>query len=433
MSNRKESAAKTVVLATVGSLGDLHPFMSVGLALRARGCRPVIATAEDYRAKVQAAGLDFHPLRPGYEEIERDLHLSRAALTARMVANTEFLLTKVLLPYLRDSYDDMLPLMDDAALVLTSSLAFSARLAAEKRGRPFLAVVLQPSMFLSAYDPPVIPKIEWLAGILRRVGPLPTGILFDLAKFASTGLFAPVARLRAAVGLPPDRRNPLFEGQFSPLGALGLYSGVLGGIEPDFPPRTTITGFASYDSDDGRATALPPGLQSFLEAGPAPLVFTLGSLIVNSPGSFYRESLLAARQLGRRAVLLVGDSGFEESAADVHVSDYAPHSLLFPHAAAVVHHGGIGTLAQALRTGRPQLVVPFFADQADNAARAVRIGVARGLTPRDYCAASAARELGLLLSDGSHASRAADIRARLAAEHGAEAAADVVADRLQGA
>ena len=110
---------------------------------------------------------------------------------------------------------------------------------------------------------------------------------------------------------------------------------------------------------------------------------------------------------------------------------YAPHSLLFPAAEAVVHHGGIGTLAQALSSGRPQLIVPHYADQMDNAARAVALGVARCLTPRRYTARAAARHLHAILQTPSYGERAGHLRERMATENGADAASTVILNRLE--
>jgi UDP:flavonoid glycosyltransferase YjiC (YdhE family) len=128
------------------------------------------------------------------------------------------------------------------------------------------------------------------------------------------------------------------------------------------------------------------------------------------------------------------DAGLDASITgdpNICIVGYAPHSLLFPRAAAVVHQGGIGTLAQGLRSGRPQLVVPFFADQQDNAARAVRIGLARSLAPTRYTASSAAAELAPLLADTRYAARAAAVGARLAGEDGAAVAADFVLSAIR--
>jgi rhamnosyltransferase subunit B len=419
----------------VGSLGDLHPFIAVGAALRERGVHAVIACAADYRGKVEAAGLAFHPLSPGFDELQSDLGMDLEQLARGIIEHNEFLFRKLILPYLRVSYEDMLQVTADADLVLPSSLAFGARLAAEKRGIPWLAVVLQPMMFLSSYDPPVMPKAEWLSALLRGLGPAPTRGAIWMLKKAVNVMFRPLHTLRAELELAPTELDPLFDGQFGEAGAIGLYSRLLGDVRADYPRPTSIVGFAGFDSEDGLAVGIDPKLDVFLRSGTPPIVFTLGSLIVNCAGNFYRESLNASRALGRRAVLLVGDRAFLQhenfASRDVFVCAYAPHSLLFARAAAIVHHGGIGTLAQALRSGRPQLIVPHFADQFDNAARAARLEVALIVPRRRYTSASARRALGGLLERGHHLARSQEVGASLAAEDGAAEAARIVLDRLE--
>ncbi len=424
-----------VVLATVGSLGDLHPFIALGTALRERGARVVLACAAEYQAKVERAGVEFCPVRPSFADIEGDLGINRAELTAAALARDDFLLRRLMMPYLRTSYADMFGVVQGAQLVLTSSLSFGARLAAERCGIPWIGIVLQPLMFLSAFDPPEIPRARWLTWLMRRLGPAPTRWALHVLKRAIGAQLAPVHELRADLGLPPATGNPLFDGQFSQAGAIGLYSPLFGAAQADYPRPTAIVGFASFDSEDGGTAELGRPLEEFLCAGPMPLVFTLGSLIVNSPGDFYRASMSAAQRLGMRAVLLVG----EEAAADyadtaspqLHVAAYAPHSLLFPRAAAIVHQGGIGTMAQALRSGRPHLVVPFYADQLDNAERARRLGVARWMAPRRYDAASACRELAILTSDPGYRLRAAEVGRALTNEDGSREGAAVVLERLR--
>ncbi len=131
-----ETLTRKVVLATVGSLGDLHPFIALSLALKDCGLNVVLACATEYRSKVESAGIAFHPLRPGFEEIERDLGLDRAQLTREVIEDSGFLFRRLVLPYVRCAYEDMMEAAADADLILTSSLAFGARLAAEKRGIP---------------------------------------------------------------------------------------------------------------------------------------------------------------------------------------------------------------------------------------------------------------------------------------------------------
>jgi UDP:flavonoid glycosyltransferase YjiC (YdhE family) len=222
----------------------------------------------------------------------------------------------------------------------------------------------------------------------------------------------------------------LFEGQFSREGTLATYSPVLGAVQPDFPPHTTITGFTFYDQATRQRSALASQLQDFLASGPPPLVFTLGSFAVGFPGHFYRVSAEVARQLGQRAVLLVGAEGIDAyrdaRSDDVFVCDYAPFSELFSKARVIVHHGGIGTLGQALRAGKPQLVVPLFSDQFDNAARVVRLGVARSLRLKKYDRDRAAANLASLINDASYSSRATAVGSEVSREQGDEVAARVV-------
>ena len=112
--------------------------------------------------------------------------------------------------------------------------------------------------------------------------------------------------------------------------------------------------------------------------------------------------------------------------------EYAPFSGLFPRAASVVHHGGVGTTGLAMRSGRPMLVVPFAHDQPDNAARLTRLGVARTLDPRRYTTARAAAELRLLLDDPAYAQRATEVAERVRPEDGVGAACDALEAMLGG-
>jgi len=199
---------------------------------------------------------------------------------------------------------------------------------------------------------------------------------------------------------------------------------VLGEPQPDWPPHVRTTGFVFYNGPD---PALSPELEEFLVAGPPPVVFTLGTSAVGAAGRFYHESAAAAARLGVRAVLLIGS--FEQNrpdgelSRDVLVVERAPHQLLFPRASAIVMHGGIGTTGQALRSGRPVLVVPHGHDQFDNAHRITKLGVARTLHPKRYRAPRVARELARLLTDDYRA-RAESVAAVVRSEGGAEAAAE---------
>ncbi len=242
-----------------------------------------------------------------------------------------------------------------------------------------MASVLAPLSFFSLHDFPALPNAPQIAP-LTRLTPWAGRALMALARRITRPWVAPVVAMRAELGLPPAG-DPLYEGQFSPHGNLALFSRALGDAQPDWPPRTTVTGFPFFN----RAIPMPPELSAFLDAGEPPIVFTLGSAAVNAAGTFFDESARAAAALGRRAVLLVGPNPANVPAGlppTVMAVEGAPHDQLFPRASVVVHQGGVGTTGQAMRGGRPELVVPFAHDQPDNAFRVQNLGIARVLYPR---------------------------------------------------
>ncbi len=180
-----------------------------------------------------------------------------------------------------------------------------------------------------------------------------------------------------------------------------------------------IAGHSFHDRYRGEGESDLPALEAFLDAGPAPIVFTLGSFFTLDKSEHYRACLDAAGRVGRRAVLLAHESdlaGLREGLpAQAFAAAYVPHSRVFPRACAIVHHGGAGASGQALRAGKPQLVTPLSADQPDNAERLRRLGVARVLSGA-VTAAALARELAPLLGEGAYAARAREVAAQVARE-----------------
>jgi UDP:flavonoid glycosyltransferase YjiC (YdhE family) len=221
----------------------------------------------------------------------------------------------------------------------------------------------------------------------------------------------------------------LFDAKHSPSLVLALFSRVLGVEQKDWPPNARITGFCFYDSDAGNA-GLPAQLEAFLDAGPAPVVFTLGSAAVLAAGNFYEESAAAAEQLGVRAVLLIGgDPRNRPKRAlpdSICVAEYAPYSALFQRAAMVVHQGGVGTVAQCLRAGKPMLIMPYSHDQPDNARRMQRLGVAKVIERGSYQAMRVAATLKAMLADPELTAQAGRVEERLRHEDGVASATDAL-------
>lgn len=421
---------KHVVLTTYGSLGDLHPYMAVALELKARGHRAVIATSNYYREKIEAAGIEFHAVRPDLPDETEVPELVAKVMDVKTGA--EFLFKELLMPYVRESYEDLSEATRRADLLLSHVVTLAAPVVAQKTGIPWISSVLAPTSFFSIYDPTVPPLLPGIVKLLR-LHPSIARLFVRSIKRVTTSWIENVYQLRAELGLPRGE-HPVFEGQHSPAMVLAMFSRVLGEPQADWPQQTIITGFPFYDLKD--ETGMPPALEQFLDAGTPPIVFTLGSSAVFAAGDFYRQSIAAARQLGRRAVLLIGDAGnmpAEPLPEGIAAFEYAPYGQILPRAAAIVHQGGVGTTGQALRAGAPMLVVPFNHDQPDNAMRIARLGVGRTLARTKYQAKRVAAELEQLLNNPNYARKAAEVGRIIRSEDGASAAADAIESALKTA
>lgn len=410
-----------VLLASFGSYGDLNPHLGLGLALKAQGHHAVLAVTRAYQHHVEAAGLECRPIRPEGDPNDRAI-VSRIMDPMR---GPEYLIRRVMMPHLREMYDDLADATRDIDVVVSHPLTFAAPVLCEKKQLPWAASVLAPLSFFSDADPPLAIPGPLSASVHDR-WPRVAAAVTSAGVVLTRRWTRPVQRLRASVGLPRGK-NPVTAGQFSPHLNLALFSRVLASPQPDWPPQTAVTGAVRFDAVHGGMEA---DLEDFLQAGPPPVVFTLGSsaVVANRAAHFYEVSAAAVAALGIRAVLLVGHLPENRPMAtrDLFISAWAPHSALFHRAAAIVHQGGAGTLHTALAAGRPMLVVPFAHDQPDNAARVERLGVARVLYPNQYTAARVQRALESLLRNPSYAAHAAEVKTTVDSEDGATTAASAI-------
>lgn len=417
-----------IVLATFGSLGDLHPMLALAIELQRRGHEIVINTLEVYREKIDALGFEFFPMRPDLNP-EDDRELAREIMDAK--TGTEKLLKEILLPNVRPMYDDLTRAVEGADLFVTGEVVFAAKSVHEKTGIKWVTTSLAPASFLSAHDPFVPPTAQWLKHF-RFLGSGFYGLLFGLIRRLVKSWLGDYRKFRRELGLD-ENHDPVFEEKFSEQLHLALFSKVLGKPQPDWHSPTLQCGFCFYDGQNDLGK-MPEGLQKFLDAGEPPIVFTLGSAAVMDARDFFEQSAEAARILQRRAVLLYGifneppKTTLDDS---VVAFDYAPYSMVFPRAAGVVHQGGVGTTAQVLRAGVPHLFMPYSHDQPDNAARCERAGVARVISRDGYKAQNAAGELRKLLSDSSYKSNAVEAKRIVDAEHGTGMACDAIEEMLK--
>ncbi len=427
---------KRIVITTFGSVGDLNPYIALALSLIEKGHSLTIATCELYRQAVEKAGIRFHAVRPDIDP--DDSELVRRVMEPKTGA--EVLIKEVLLSRLRESYKDLLEAAIGSDLLITHPITFAGPLVAEKMGIPWISTVLAPLSFFSAYDLPVFSLYPHLKK-LDLFKPWTGKLCLKFSRFVTRDWSVPVKQIRSEIGLPPGK-DPIYEGQFSPDMTLGLFSPLLanqmpksaGALPPpDWPQNTKVTGFVFYDKpaeNGGYDVESDRRLEEFLDAGPPPVVFTLGSSAVRAGDEFYRHSFEAATRLGIRAILLTGKDTHNIPAQalpdEIAVFDYIPYSKIFPKAAAVVHHGGVGTTAQTLSAGKPMLVVPFNFDQHDNAFRITRLGLGRTLYRNRYSAGRAAKHLKEMLSNPAYSANAQKAGMALMSENGLQAACNAI-------
>jgi rhamnosyltransferase subunit B len=378
-----------VLLVTVGSHGDVHPFIGLGIALRARGHQVKIAVNGHFESLAKQAGLEY--IEMGSDETYRKIAqhpdifkgMRGSLALGRFVGES-----------IRPQYEIILPhIKANRTVVVASTLALGARIAREKMDFPLATVHLSPSVFRSIEDPAV------MAGGPPRMAPK---FIHRLMRWIGDRFIVdptvgpPLNALRKELGLSPVK-NIFRDYWHSPDCVLGMFPDWYAHAQTDWPPQTKLTGFPLYD--ESGINDLLPEVAQFLGEGEPPVVFTPGTAMWQGK-QFFRASIEACRRIHRRGILLTRHAEqIPKNLPDgiIHVP-YVPFSQLLPHAAALVHHGGIGTSAQAMKAGVRQLVIPMAHDQFDNAARLKRLGVARVIPHKQYTARKAARELRKLIS-----------------------------------
>ena len=395
-----------IILTALGSAGDVHPIVGLGLALHERGHEVTIVASAYFEEMVRRTGLEFEPVL----SVERFRELMRNPDLWHPTRGIQTVVREGVVPMLRPVYEIIAKrYVPGQTVVGAHSIDFASRIAQDKLGVPVATVHLAPAVFRSVYRAPHLPPLllgQMVPKWLKRF----QYWLADVAVIDPI-LAGPINALRTELGLPPVRR--IFDRWwYSPQRVVGLFPDWYGPPQPDWPRQTVLTGFPLWD--ESPVSANPDGLEAFLAAGDPPIVFTPGS--ANLYGHvFFREAVEACRRLGRRGVLLTRhpEQLPEALPEGVRHFDFVPLSWLLPRSAALVHHGGIGTLAQGLAAGVPHLVAPMTHDQPDNARRLCRLGVAEVIGSRRFRAAPVARALARLLASPEVKSRCREHAARI--------------------
>lgn len=416
--------AGRILLATVGTLGDLNPYIAVARELTSRGHKTIIASCPGYERNVRSAGIEFRAIPPDLSLLHNDPEVQRKSLDPNK--GTEFIVRELLLPVLNESYNTLCSVASDAELIVGHFLAYAVPLVAEKLGLPWLQVYLHPTNLFSAYDPPIIPGARFLYNV-RQLGVWPYRFLFNAAKLMTAQWMRPVHELRKSKGLPASNRHPLIE-SWSPHGTMGWFPHLLAARQPDWPEKIEITGFP-FSNGSVEPSIVEPELENFVRRE-APVVFTLGSTAVLQPGTFFDCGARAATELGVSALLIGPNadscSQLMNTYKGVMAVPYAAYDQIFPFSRLVVHHGGIGSIAQSMRAGKQMIIVPFAWDQADNAERVRRLGISDVIQRQHLTAKRFSQLLDARLHNQSGISRAAELGETIRSENGLQRACNVI-------
>ncbi|MDP6579239.1 MAG: glycosyltransferase [Vicinamibacterales bacterium] len=406
------------LLVPVGSAGDVHPHVGLALALRDRGHDVTIATNAYFRPLIDRLGLRLITLGTAadYERITANPDLWHHRKGLSVIAGAVRAAAAELYGVVREHGTR------SDTVVVAHGLAFAARTAQDALGIRLVTAHLQPSCFHSVYRSPVLHPALRHINVLPRIVKRLLFRLIDLA--ADRALDGAVNHHRRELGLEPAR-HLTSRWWHSPTRVIGMFPEWFAPAQPDWPPVTRLTGFPLYD--ERGAAPVPADVGDFLDAGDAPVVFVAGS--GNRQATwFFQAAADACRHLGHRGLLLTRYRDQLPSAMPEGVRhfDYVPLTEVLPRSAALVHHGGIGSAAQALAAGVPHLVAPMTFDQPDNADRLRELGVARVLRPSRVDGRSMARELEHLLGSTDTATRCRALAARLDGFDGLRAACEVV-------
>ena len=396
-----------VVLTALGTVGDVGPMLQLALALKAQGDSAVVLLNPFFEAKARGLGLDARPVGPSWnpEAFAADPRLS----------DPEHLWRQVFAPRMRADFETVRSVVAEAptAGVVNHVWCFGGALAAEASGLPWAMVGLAPVTWLSARDPSQLTAARvprWLLAPATR----------GLIRPATKRIYEPALRdLARELGLAPAR-DRFWGAQRGAALNLALWSPQFRGAVEDDPPRASIVGFPGAPEP----APLPPGTEEFLQAGEPPVVMGMGSVFPAASARLYRLVGEICAERGLRA-LLVG--GSPEVVADlapgVSAVGPTPYGAVFPRASLVIHHGGIGSTAEALRSGKPTLVISFGNDQHDNGWRIERLGAGLAFSRAHASRRRIARGIDRCLASAEMAGAAARLRGRILAEEPGEVVA----------
>jgi vancomycin aglycone glucosyltransferase len=412
-----------IILTSHGSTGDIYPLIGLGVAMQRAGHTVRFATIPHYREEVTAAGIEFYPLCPNWEQADLSYWMGRL----QKIRTPVYQLREIYVGA-RRYIPEMIARMDtalaEADLLVSSYLFPMNRAIAERRGVPFATYAFAPHVIPSPdYPPENLPSPRWLGRRTRRAW---NRWLWSTANAVVDRVInsAVAGDLRAA-GLPIVRH---FFSQPAACVLVGV-SELLRPAGAEIDPRFVFTGYCRWQAAEN--DRLDAEIREFTQGEKVP-VLTFGSMVYDSPGEVM-ERFVRAWPRDRKIIVQRGWAQFPAlgNEANIRVIGKVSHDQLFRHASAVVHHGGAGTTASVLHAGVPHVVVPHIGDQTFFGMEMERLGCGVRLGRR-WWPENLAGALDRVLCSPATAERAREIRRRLERENGPARAIEVLERHAAG-
>lgn len=411
-----------VTFIAPGSRGDVQPYVALGVGLQRAGHAVRVVTTRDHDALVQSYGLELASIPLDVQAALQQRDVSGAIESGSLLASFRQF-RRVAADGARLTAEVGLEACRDADVIVAGfGGVFIAEGLSHRLGVPLVQAFNVPVTPTAAFPGALTPWLDFGARSRLLGHALARQAVWMTARASGNGPRRAVLGTPSAPALVPRRFAGLVEGP-----VLYGHSGAFLPPAPEWGADVTVTGF--WFADEPHDFTPPPALVEFLESGPAPVCIGFGSMSQRDPARTTALVLDAVRRSGVRAVLVAGWGGLKPGSLPprVFAIDSIPHAWLYPRCAAVVHHGGAGTTAAALRAGVPAIVVPFHGDQPFWASRVHAGRLGPQPIPRTKLTTSKlAAALTEATSDRSMSQRAAELGRRIRAEDGVGRAVDAL-------
>lgn len=384
-----------IIIPTIGSRGDVQPYIALSLGLQNSGHTVTLATHPCMRTLVESYGIKFDPIGPDID-IAHETAIIRGKSPHWMIGFMRVM--KFSFSMLEQAHPDLLALCQDVDLVIVSHTA-AGSIEADQLGKPTISVTLMPEA-IPANDP----QDPFVKKMIMKVAGAGMGLMMT----------RPLDKIRKKVGVPK-------------MGATGITSTRLNliPISPAIAPpnplwetRHRVTGF--WYAPAPQYWTPPQDLLAFLEVGEPPVVISLGAMALSGEDALEAATitLAAIQEAGIRAII----QGWDEPMKHLNIPETVfhagsiPHDWLLARASGLVHHGGFGTTAAGFKAGIPALVIPHIIDQFIWGQKVAALGVGPQAIARDKLSVSNMTEAILQMRSPEMIKKAADLGRTISTE-----------------